>query len=147
MIDRMGIRRLSPQQASPPTGAYSTLAVVPPGHELGWVSGQTGRRDDGSFAVGVAQQTVDAFCNLGKALDGIGLSPLGIVHLRTYLVGREGLAAFKESRDSSLGQWLGDDDPPASTLLIVSGLADPTALVEIEAVVARRSGDQLEPSL
>lgn len=136
----MEICRLSPEQASPPTGAYSTLAIVPPGHELGWVSGQTGRRDDGSFAVGVAHQTLDAFRNLGRVLAGIGLSPLGIVHLRTYLVGRGGLAAFKESRDKSLGQWLGDDDPPASTLLIVSGLADPDALVEIEAVVARPSG-------
>lgn len=136
----MEIRRLSPEKASSPTGAYSTLALVPAGYELGWVSGQTGRRDDGSFAAGVAQQTLDAFRNLGSALDGIGLSPLGIVHLRTYLVGREGLAGFKESRDISLGHWFGDGDPPASTLLIVSGLADPDAMVEIEAVVARPSG-------
>lgn len=137
----MEIRKLSPEVASLPTGAYSTLALVPAGYELAWVSGQTGRRDDGSFAADVAQQTLDGFSNLGRALDGIGLSPLGIIHLRTYLVGREGLPGFKESRDTSFARWFGGGDPPASTLLIVSGLADPDAMVEIEAVVARRPGD------
>lgn len=132
----MGTHRISQGGSTRPTGSYSTLAIAPAGDSLTWISGQVGRAEDGTLAGEMRQQTLVAFRNLEKAIRGIGLDPLAIVHLRAYVVERSALDDFTLTRDEVMTDWFGDGPAPASTLLIVSGMADPHAQVEIEAVVS-----------
>lgn len=95
-----------------------------------------GRNPDGTLADGTRQQTLRAFGNLSLILDDLGLTPLDILAMRSYLVGSSELDEFRKARDEVISEWFGDESPPANTLLIVSGLADPAAAVEIEAVAS-----------
>ena len=80
-------------------------------------------------------QTEDAFANLGVLINSLGASPSHIACLRTYLTPgtQEG---FYRGRDRVFSDWYPDGDYPVNTLAVVSGLADPRAAVEIEAVLA-----------
>ena len=65
----------------------------------------------------------------------MGATPDHIACLRTYLTpGAQG--GFYRGRDRVFSKWYPDGAYPANTLLVVSGLADPRALVEVEAVLA-----------
>ena len=108
-------------------------------HRLAFLSGQTGRRPDGSISRDPQQQAVDAFHNIAALLDAVGSGPNRIAHLRTYLVGRDALPPFVAARTSVFDGWFGDDAPPSNTLSIVAGLADCEATVEIEAVAEVQS--------
>lgn len=103
-------------------------------HRIAFLSGQTGRRRDGSISSDPQQQAEDAFRNIADLLDVVGSSPDHIAHLRTYLVGADALAPFVAARTSVYDAWLGSDAPPSNTLTIVAGLADRDAVVEIEAI-------------
>ena len=50
-----------------------------------------------------------------------------------YLTDSRHIEAFRAARDKVLGT----ESPPASTLLIIDGLAHPDMLVEIEATAAK----------
>ncbi len=129
------LSRSNPPGVNPPTGPYSLVSRAPAGTSLAWLSGQTGRREDGTMAEDPAAQTRDAFANLGVLMGSIGATPSNIACLRTYLTpnAREG---FYRGRDQVFSQWYPDGAYPANTLLEISGLADPRALVEVEAVLA-----------
>lgn len=109
-----------------------SLTLAP--HRLAFLSGQTGRRLDGSISHDPQQQAEDAFHNIALLLDAVGSGPRQITHLRTYLVGREVLSPFAAARSSVFDRWFGEDAPPSNTLSIVAGLADIDAVVEIEAI-------------
>lgn len=132
----MGVTRLALGGSLRPTGNYSTLAAADPGQSLIWISGQVGRRDDETFPNSARQQTLIALQNIATTITGIGLELDGLVHLRTYLVGRSAQPEFIAARDEVMGDWFGEAARPASTLLIVPGVADPRAFVEVEAIVA-----------
>lgn len=132
----MGVKRVNPPGVAPPTGSYSLVSVAPSTDPLVWISGQVGRDIEGTLADGTRQQTLRAFRNLEAILDGLGLSPLNVLAMRSYLVGRSALAEFRGARDEVIAEWFEGEPPPANTLLIVSGLADPAATVEIEAVAS-----------
>ena len=129
------ILRSNPPGVSPPTGPYSLVSTVPAGTTLTWLAGQTGRRKDGAMAEDALSQTQDAFANLGVLIDATGASPSAIACLRTYLTpgAQQG---FYRGRDRVFSKWYPDGDYPVNTLLVVGGLADPRAVVEIEAVLA-----------
>ena len=134
MIPNMAIDRLNPIGAPTPRGTYSQISVTSSPNRLAFVSGQTGRRPDGSISTDIAQQTVDALSNIETLLKGFGATPRGIVHLRTYLVDTDALPAFANARSDVFASWFVQEMPPSNTLAIVAGLADPDAVVEIEAV-------------
>ena len=129
------LSRSNPPGLSPPSGQYSLVSQVPAGVALAWLAGQTGRRKDGTMAEDPVSQTKDAFANLGAVIDSLGASPSDIACLRTYLTAgtQEG---FYRGRGEVFSQWFPNADFPVNTLAVVSGLADPRALVEVEAVVA-----------
>lgn len=131
------VSKSNPPGINPPTGRYSLVARAEAGAELAWLAGQTGRRQDGSMAEDPAAQTIDAFSNLGVLTESVGASPAEIACLRTYLTpgAREG---FYLGRDQVFSRWYPNRDYPVNTLVVVSALADPRAMVEIEAVLALR---------
>lgn len=129
------LSRSNPPGVHPPSGQYSLVSLVPAGVALAWLAGQTGRRADGTMAENPVSQTEDAFANLEALIRSLGASPSDIACLRTYLTAgtQEG---FYQGRDRVFSLWFPDADYPVNTLLVISGLADPRAVVEVEAVVA-----------
>lgn len=129
------LSRSNPPGVSRPTGPYSLVSSAPAGASLAWLAGQTGRREDGTMAEDPVSQAREAFANLGAVIDSLGASPADIVCLRTYLTAgvQQG---FYRGRDQVFSRWYPDGDYPVSTLVVISGLADPRAVIEIEAVLA-----------
>jgi enamine deaminase RidA (YjgF/YER057c/UK114 family) len=72
-----------------------------------------------------------AWRNIFAVLASAGMNAHNLVKITAFLTQREDLADFREVRDRMLREAR-----PASSLIFVSGLADPAWLVEIEAVAA-----------
>lgn len=95
------------------------------------VSGQVARDADGRL-VGqgdVAAQTRQVFANLDAVLRAAGCGPDDVVKLTVFVTDRSARAAVSRVRDEIF-----TEPRPASTFLVVAGLADPDLLVEIEAL-------------
>ncbi len=125
---------------SDPTGPYSLISRVPPDHGLAWIAGQTGRGSDGSMPGTAYRQTLGALQAIEAIVEDLGALPSDIVAFRTYLVDRYDLPGFAQGREAIFSRWFPDSSPPTNTLAFVTGLADPRARVEIEAVVATPPG-------
>lgn len=96
------------------------------------VSGQVPLDADGNL-VGrddPARQMDQVFANLATALAAAGAGMGDVVKLGVYLTDLADLPAFRQARD----RLLGPADPPASTLVQVSGLINPEFRVEIDAI-------------
>jgi enamine deaminase RidA (YjgF/YER057c/UK114 family) len=119
--------------------AFSHAVRVPAGHDTVYVGGQNGTGPDGQL-VGPAldEQTKQAFENLRVCLEAAGADLTDVVKWTILCVAgvdmQEGFAAAGEI-------WPREVSPPAITVAIVSGLAVPGALVEIEAVAALPSAE------
>jgi enamine deaminase RidA (YjgF/YER057c/UK114 family) len=131
------IRRWSPAGVAPPTGQYSHLAAVPSDHELVFISGQVGTREDGTLAGPDAEaQTRQAFENIGRLLDSLGAGPANLVKLFTMVTAREHLTGCRAAREEVFAAWYPDGDWPAHSLTVVDSLAKPELTVEIEGMAA-----------
>ena len=122
------VERLQPAGMSPNNNRYTHVVKVGP-----WVSiaGQTASDENGDV-VGVgdpAAQTDQVFKNLTTALASVGGKLTDIVKTTVYVVGEENLDAIREARAGRFG-----DTPPTSTLVVISRLARPEFMLEIEAV-------------
>lgn len=123
---------LNPDNVHPPLGRYAHTVRVPPGADWLVVSGQVGMNKAGKVANGVERQTVQAFKNVMACLKANGMTQKDLVKITVFLTDSRYVAAFRAGRD----QVLKGDALPASTLVIVSGLAAPEICVEIEATAA-----------
>ena len=72
-----------------------------------------------------------AWRNLLAILESAGMGPGDLVKVNAYLTRAEDTGLYREVR----GRMLAGAEP-ASTLIVISALADPDWLVEIEAVAA-----------
>ena len=108
--------------------SYSLAAAIQPGARRVLVSGQVGVAPDGETPESAAAQIEQAYDNLRTVLAAHGLVLSDIVKTTVFLTDRNLIGAYREVRARVMG-----DLAPASTLLIVSGLADPSFVVEIEA--------------
>lgn len=116
-------------QSIPRSPFYAQGVEVSPGGRTVHVSGQVGVGPDGVPEEGIGAQTTRAVANVHAVLAEAGMGPESVVSQRVYLTSAEALPGFIEAAAAFLGA-----DPPATTLLVVAGLADPALLVEIEAV-------------
>lgn len=107
--------------------------MAPNNGRIGVISGQTGRRVDGSISEDVDEQTRDALSNIGAALLDLGGAIKDILVLRWLVVDRSNTSAVCTARDATLVSQLAGDPPPSSTIAIVDGLVDHRAFVEVEA--------------
>jgi enamine deaminase RidA (YjgF/YER057c/UK114 family) len=94
-----------------------------------FVSGQVGVDAQGATVEGIAGQAQQAVANLNAVLAEAGLEPDSIVKLTIYLTDPENVGPFIMAAGPTL-----PPDPPATTMLLVAGLAAPDLLVEVEAV-------------
>ena len=126
-------RTWNPGTVAPPFAAYSLCSHIPNNSTLLTIAGQVGVMPDGTLAQGIEAQCEWALKNVLEVLQANGMRAQDLVKLGTYLTDRDQLAAYRRVRQTILG----DHVVPPSTLVIVSGLADPAWLVEVEAYAAR----------
>jgi len=114
-------------------GKYSLGAEVPASARALYVSGQVGVDPSGKLQDGIEKQSEQAWKNIGEVLKSADMDFRDIVKLTVFLTDSRFIPAFREVR----GKFVGQEPYPASTLLIVAGLADPSMLVEVEVVAAK----------
>lgn len=118
---------------------YSPV-VVHRGAELAHVSGQVGRNEHNEVPPRFRDEVLLAFANLEDALASVGYGLSDVVKLTTYLVDTKDVPMFQEARAEVLAASHRGAVPfPASTLVVVRSLADPSWRVEIDAVAVHRS--------
>jgi 2-iminobutanoate/2-iminopropanoate deaminase len=118
----------NPPGVAAPTSRYSHAALVEgPGRRL-VLSGQVGIAPDGSIAESGEAQIAQALANLRTLLAAHGMGPAQIVKLTVFLTDAALIAPWRVARDAAM-----EGHAPASTLLIVAGLAHPSFVFEVEA--------------
>ena len=125
------LRSHNPGSIAPPLSRYSHAIEAPAGARWLHVSGQVGIKPDGTLAEGIEAQIEQALLNVFAVLKSAGMSRHHLVKLSVFLLDQQNVGAFRTIRDKLLLPA-----EPASTLLIVTGLARPEFLVEIEAIAA-----------
>ena len=96
------------------------------------VSGQLPVASDGTVPEDLGAQADLVIAHLRAALAHHGMDARNIVRLTTYLTTREARQPWQQRRDALFAGLT----PPASTQVIVAGLADPRATIEVEAIAA-----------
>ncbi len=116
-----------------PFSAYSQSVEVPAGMRTLHVSGQVGVGPDRVLAQSDEAQHQQVWANIFAILADAGMGAGDIIAIHGYVTNQDGIALYRKIRDSVMGGY-----EPASTLLIVSGLADPAWVVEIGVAAAKR---------
>ncbi len=112
-----------------PAARYSMTAEVEGPARWVVISGQLPVAEDGSVPEDYAGQADLVVRHIAAALGHHGLGWGNVVKLTTYLTTRAARAAWQARRDA-----LFPGTPPASTQVIVAGLADPRCAIEVEAL-------------
>src|SRR6478735_2759410 len=113
-------------------GKYSHGAEVPAGARLLYVSGQVGVDSRGKLQPTFEKQAVQVWKNIGQVLKAGGMGYKDIVKMTSFITDARFVVPNRAARDQFISEPY-----PASTLLIVAGLADPAMLVEIEVIAAK----------
>jgi enamine deaminase RidA (YjgF/YER057c/UK114 family) len=131
---------LSPKTLPPPRG-YSHIAKVRDGTTV-YLAGQVASDASGKL-VGEGDfeaQVEQVFRNLKIAVEAAGGTMADIVKLNIYLVAEVDQASVPKLR-AIRDRYVNAEKPPASTLVVVSRLAQPGWLIEIEAIAALESDE------
>ncbi|HSE76991.1 MAG TPA: RidA family protein [Alphaproteobacteria bacterium] len=122
----------TPPTIAPPAALYVHGMETPANARWLLISGQVGVHPDGRIGRDAREQAEIVWANIVAILASAEMGVRDIVKLTSYVVGREHLAPLREVRERILA-----GHKPASTLLIVAGLAQPQWLVEVEVYAAR----------
>lgn len=121
-----------PETVAAPGGAYSHGVEVPPNARWLFVAGQIPVRPDGSIPATLEEQTEVVWQNILAVLADAGMEIGDVVKITSFLTKHENFAKFAQIRAGFLGSHR-----PASTSVIISALAKPEFLVEVEAIAAK----------
>ncbi|HET9109469.1 MAG TPA: RidA family protein [Ktedonobacterales bacterium] len=116
-----------------PTPGYSHAVKVTGGETI-YISGQV-PVDASRTVVGQGDfraQARQVFENMRTALAAAGADFSHVVKLNIYLLDRSNLATLREVRDL----YVNTDAPPASTAVVVRGLAQDDFLLEVDAIAS-----------
>jgi enamine deaminase RidA (YjgF/YER057c/UK114 family) len=127
----MTVELMNPTSLSSPQ-SYSHVATAR-GTRIVYVSGQVADDPDGQVVGGsdLGAQARQAFANVGRALEAVGIRPDQVARITIYVVGdRPGdLEQIAAARIAVFG-----GHRPADVLLRVAGLAQPHLLIEVDAI-------------
>ena len=121
----------TPSTIAPPAALYVHGMEVPANARWLFISGQVGAHPDGRPGADAREQAELVWGNITAILHSAGMDVTNIVKLTTYSVSADHLPVLRQVRERVLKGHL-----PASTLLIVAGLAKPEWLVEVEVYAA-----------
>ena len=127
----MAIKYHNPKSVSL-SGKYSLGAEVPADARYLFVSGQVGVDSRGKLQPTFEKQAVQVWKNIGQVLKAGGMGYKDIVKITSFITDGRYLMANRAARDQFI-----TEPYPASTLLVIAGLADPAMLIEIEVVAAK----------
>jgi 2-iminobutanoate/2-iminopropanoate deaminase len=122
----------NPSAVHKPAGPYHHTVLVPGSARWLAISGQVGMDREGKIASGVRAQSEQVFRNIAACLEANGMRKEDLIKVTVYLTDARFLPEYRAARSAVFG----DDIQPASTLVIVAGLASPDFLVEVEAWAA-----------
>ena len=123
-------RMSNPAAVAPPyKNIYSHTAEVRAGSRLVFTSGQLGIAPDGSVSSEFKGQAEQVMKNLAALLAHHGVGVESLVRINAYVLERAQIPVLAQARSA----WLGDARP-AMTTVVVSGLAAPEWLLEVEVV-------------
>ena len=126
------IRAFNPKSIAAPAGTYIHGIEVPANARLLFVSGQVGRRPDGTVPGSIEEQSEATWRNIAGVLEEAGMGIGDIVKITSFVTRSENLPKYGAVRDRYLAAHR-----PTSTLLVIQGLARPELLVEVEAFAAK----------
>lgn len=124
---------VNPKSIHAPIGAYSHSVRVPANAELLVIAGQVGIDAKGRLQDGVRKQAEQAFRNILACLKENGMRKSDLIKLTVFLTDSRHIEAYRAARAKVIGATA----LPASTLLIVNGLASPDMAIEVEAMAAK----------
>lgn len=127
----MPITHSNPAGVHKPGSPYSHAALVTGAGRRLVISGQIGMAPDGTVPATAGAQMDQALANIGTILAAHGMAATNLVKMTVFLLSTADIGDWRRRRDGLL-----QGHQPASTLLVVSALADPRFLVEIEAEAA-----------
>jgi 2-iminobutanoate/2-iminopropanoate deaminase len=126
----MATKVVQPKSLSDPRPRYSQ-GILAEGGKLLFVAGQTASDKDGNV-VGkgdIEAQTAQVFKNLSAVLEEAGGSLDNLVMTTTYITDRKYREGYNRVRQQQYKK-----NSPTSTLVIITGLAHPDYLIEINGV-------------
>jgi 2-iminobutanoate/2-iminopropanoate deaminase len=129
------LNAFNPPTIAAPASRYSHCVEVTQATRWLYISGQVGVTPDGTIREGMVAQLDQCFANIDAALAAAKMSKDNLVKITIYVTvgGAETLAAYRTRRD----HWIGaKGHAPAGTYVVVSELASPKFVVEVEAVAA-----------
>jgi 2-iminobutanoate/2-iminopropanoate deaminase len=129
-------RYINPPSLVKPTG-YTHVVVAPDGRTA-YVAGQVAFDSTGQIvgAGDFSTQAERVFQNLRRALTSVGGSLDNVVKTTTFITDLKNVPALRDVR----GKYLDSRRPPANTLLVVSSLARPELMIEVEAIAILPQG-------
>ena len=119
---------INPSDAPAPASRYSQGIVVPANARRLVISGQIGMTREGKVADGLEAQLRQTWQNLLAVLRAGGMDARDLVKITSFVVDPKAVMLTRQIRDEVL-----QGHQPASTFLVVAGLAIPSLLCEIEA--------------
>ncbi len=125
------VKRYDVDGVRSPAGRYSHVGEIGPNARLFHLAGQTGTAPDGTIGEGIEEQAALVYRNITTILKECGMGLENLVKVTIFLTSPDYIDAWRGAQKEALG-----DVVPASTLLIVSRLARPELLVEVEAIAA-----------
>jgi len=124
---------VNPKTSHKPLGAYTHSVKIPADAEWLMIAGQVGMNAKGQIQDGIRKQAEQAFRNVVACLRANRMNKGDLVKLTIFLTDPRFVDAYRVARKKVLG----DDIKPASTLLVVDGLASPDLLIEVEGMAAK----------
>jgi enamine deaminase RidA (YjgF/YER057c/UK114 family) len=128
----------NPETVHPPVGRYVHQIEVRGEGRMLFVSGQVGRRLDGSVPPDATEQLELAYRNVVLNLEAAGFEIADLVKVTIYLVRDAVRDEDLPKRRAAIDRVLGDRIV-ASTLVFVTALAAPEFKVEVEAWAVREA--------
>ena len=128
------MKSINPTTVAAPGGPYQHgLLLEAPGRWL-FISGQVPFAFDGDIPDGISEQTEMVWNQIEAILADGGMGLDHLVKITSFLTRSQDIGDYAAVRKKRLG-----DHKPTSTLLVVSALANPKFLVEVEGIAFARA--------
>jgi enamine deaminase RidA (YjgF/YER057c/UK114 family) len=123
---------INPSDIPAPASKYSQGVIVPASARRLVISGQIGMTKDGKVLDGMEAQLRQSWTNIMGVLKAGGMEVKDLVKVTIFVLDAKAVATSRQVRDEFM-----KGHTPASTFLVVAGLAMPSLLCEIEAEAVR----------
>lgn len=129
----INVRHNPPTMAQPTKNLYAHGVEVPAGSRQLYIAGQVGVRPDGSISSKFEEQVEQMMRNFEAILASAKMSFADVVKINAYCLTAEDIITYAGIRNRYFA-----GNPPATTAVVVAGLALPEWRVEADLVAARR---------